>query len=488
MAHPDHDRIIGRLAGARLRGAAGPALSAAAPAVHPDPEAWAAYLDGGLRADEVARLETHLAGCPVCRRFLAVLAPEVSSGGEAAVRELEAPAAQRGVVLPFPRRRVFAWMAAAAAILMAVTLWSVSRLGDLPASRVAMSTAPAEPPSPLTAPPASSPAPSPSAANEPRSRLEDSAVVDRVAGQAPAVAVRSDAPAPRQPAGFAAAEEQQTAPAANAPAGGGRNIQQQSNTVAAGGRARGPLATQQANQQAGTQQQYAQAARQAQPPASAPVQSRPNTPPPPAATAAQGAAPAVPPAQLDLSADTREQRANEQLAESVAITSSTVGARRASTRPELERSRAAAADRDEKALSKDEAKRAVAFGSVAVLPSFAEPGGRLRWRIADGQRLESSSDGGATWTGQYTARGERLRAGAAPAIDSAWAVGDRGLVLRFVVPGGWTPVSRPAAATLIAVSATGAETARVIADDGRVFETADGGATWTPAAPGTGPR
>ena len=173
------------------------------------------------------------------------------------------------------------------------------------------------------------------------------------------------------------------------------------------------------------------------------------------------------------------------------ITSSGAGARRPPARPQPERSQAAGAEREGQARSKDEAATFKAFGYVAAasaLSSFAEPGGRLLWRIADGRRLESSSDGGTTWTRALHGAGDRLRAGTAPAIDSAWAVGERGLVLRFAVPGGWTAVSRPAAATLIAVSATGAQSARVTADDGRVFETADGGATWTPATPGAGPR
>src|SRR5688572_24573719 len=113
MAHPDHDQVIGRLVGARLRGAADRrAVSGAAAEAHPDAETWAAYVDGGLRADEVVRLDPPLAGCPACRRLLAVLAPEVSSGAAPASREVEAPAVGRGVVLPFPRRLVFAWMAA----------------------------------------------------------------------------------------------------------------------------------------------------------------------------------------------------------------------------------------------------------------------------------------------------------------------------------------------------------------------------------------
>ena len=173
------------------------------------------------------------------------------------------------------------------------------------------------------------------------------------------------------------------------------------------------------------------------------------------------------------------------------ITPSGAGAGRTPARPQSARGQAAGTDREGQARSKDEAATFKAFGYVAAastLSSFAEPGGRLLWRIADGRRLESSSDGGTTWMERHTARGDRLRAGTAPSIDSAWAVGERGLVLRFSVPGGWAAVSRPAASSLIAVSATGAQSARVTAEDGRVFETADGGATWTPASPGADPQ
>jgi hypothetical protein len=242
-----------------------------------------------------------------------------------------------------------------------------------------------------------------------------------------------------------------------------RQIQLQTNTVAAGAaRPRGPLATQAANTQ----------------------QAAPVAPAPPPAPAA-APAPATVPAQTDA----RERRDNEQqaaLAEVVTTTGANRGAR--ATRRPLERAQAAGADRSASALSKDEAGGAESFGFTAVPPVFAEPGGRLQWRIVEGRRLQSSSDSGTTWSStRYTAR-RRLRAGTAPGIDSAWAVGDDGLVLRFSVPGDWTVVSVPAPVTLIGVSATGTQSARVTAADGRVFETADGGATWTPATPGAGPQ
>src|SRR4051812_18588188 len=155
MAHPDHDQVIGRLAGARLRGTAGRVTSGAAAEVHPDAETWAAYADGGLQPDEVARLETHLGGCATCRRLVAVLTTDVPATAGTTVRAAEAPVPDRGVVIPFPRRRVFAWMAAAAALFMAVTLWSVSRLGgNPPVARVAESVGPADAPAPQPVAPA----------------------------------------------------------------------------------------------------------------------------------------------------------------------------------------------------------------------------------------------------------------------------------------------------------------------------------------------
>ena len=505
MAHPDHDQVIGRIAGARLRGMAdGRAVTGTAPEVHPDAELWAAYVDGGLQPDEVVRLETHLGGCAICRRLVAVLTPEVTSGTAPAVHAAEAPVPSSGVVIPFPRRQVFAWMAAAAGLFMAVTVWSVSRLGgNPPVARVAESVAPAGAPAAPQVPAAAAADDAAKAARS--SRIEDRKAIARgaeaptTAGGSAATPLEQDKPKPdaqsyalaaRQPADVAAAEAKVRAdvPAAT-PAGNAREIQLQTNTAAGGARPRGPLPNQQANQQAGNlqagnqqtrTQQYAQAA-----PAAAPV-------PPPASVPA--AAPAAPPAPADAAAaDALQRRANEEppgVAETVTITSA-AGARQAAAAPE--RLKAAGADRKQQARSKDEAAKSAALGYAAAAASvpapaaFAEPGGRLLWRIAEGRRLESSSDGGATWKPRYTVRGDRLRTGTAPAIDSAWAVGERGLVLRFAVPGEWTTVSRAGTATLIGVTATGSQAARVTAEDGRVFETSDGGATWTPAR-GADPR
>jgi hypothetical protein len=224
--------------------------------------------------------------------------------------------------------------------------------------------------------------------------------------------------------------------------------------------------------------------------------------PPPPAAAAPSAAPSAPPAPAPASpppatADAVGQRAAPGAAGGAA--GGTVGRlARAAGAPANERP---ASERKEEKDKADAAAAAAASSSLlesvsitgaaaAALPSFTEPGGRLRWRIADnGRRIESSSDGGTTWNSRHTARrGQRLRAGAAPDISSAWVVGDRGLVLRLAVPGGWTVVAAPAPNVgLVAVAASSADEARVTTADGRVFVTRDGGATWQDAA-GAGPQ
>lgn len=111
--------------------------------------------------------------------------------------------------------------------------------------------------------------------------------------------------------------------------------------------------------------------------------------------------------------------------------------------------------------------------------SFAEPEERLHWRVVNERRIESSSDGGSTWNVSFEQGAVRLRAGAAPSLSSAWICGARGLVLRRVVPGGWTRVAPPTSEDLVAITATSDSAARVTTQRGQVFETTDGGATWT---------
>ena len=100
-------------------------------------------------------------------------------------------------------------------------------------------------------------------------------------------------------------------------------------------------------------------------------------------------------------------------------------------------------------------RRGRSAGSV-----FADPERRLLWRIVGGNRIESSSDAGATWTSRHREPSARLVTGSAPSIEVAWAAGARGVVLRRVVPGGWVRVPAPAIETLVSIEASGATSRR----------------------------
>lgn len=498
MAHPEHDAALGRLAAARLRAARAEVRLDA----HPDAETWAAYVDGGLVADEVAVLEAHLAACGACRQLVTALAPEPAVSVPA-VDVADAPGPAR--VLPFRPRVMWASMAIAAGLLGAVTIWSVTRLqqpqmASTMAERTAHAPAPAptagataqppvEPMTPSAAPSAdalrqaapldASVSPRTDELDRAKSELQkkvatgadDAARAEQVlrklrASEAVAIA---QAPKPEAAGGGAAANDRmlmtQSAPA---PAAASR--------APATPGVHGPAVnTQQQNLQALNAQMQAQAAQvaaaQAQKEreqAAAPVAPA-ETPRLAAARPQPAPVPRPPPPPPP------EPEAVGGLAESVSVpppAAAPSGARRQGF---------GEAKRDVSA-TRGRAEAALADASGAIV--FGEPDGRLRWRIAGGSRIESSSDAGATWNTRYTAT-SRLRAGSAPGIDTAWAVGDGGLVLRFAVPGTWTPVSRPTTAALVGVTASSADAARVTAEDGRAFTTTDGGRSWTPAE-GTG--
>jgi hypothetical protein len=198
-------------------------------------------------------------------------------------------------------------------------------------------------------------------------------------------------------------------------------------------------------------------------------------PPPAAAPAAPVRPPAM--AESDVAAVARrQQRAGRQTVETpadAAAPPAVVTAAPGAEAKEVESaSGAALAD-----------ARRDAASALAPTATFAEPEGRLRWRIVRAATIESSSDGGTTWTTRHQARGVRLVAGSAPAIETASVVGSRGTVLRLAVPGGWVRVAAPTERTLAAVAAQDALQARVTDDNGVQYETRDGGATWQQVSP-----
>jgi hypothetical protein len=125
------------------------------------------------------------------------------------------------------------------------------------------------------------------------------------------------------------------------------------------------------------------------------------------------------------------------------------------------------------AASAAEVGRRVAGGIEIVSPDLL-----VRWRIA-GTSVERSVDGGTTWEPSSTGVSAVLTAGAAPSASVCWLVGRGGVVLRSSDGRTWQRLAFPAMTDLSAVRATDAQAASVSTANGRTFDTADGGLTWS---------
>ena len=136
--------------------------------------------------------------------------------------------------------------------------------------------------------------------------------------------------------------------------------------------------------------------------------------------------------------------------------------------------------------SADMAMRKMATGSsVAQLQAplpivIVSPDANIRWRIVSGnQRVEYSTNAGATWTPQPIGDRTRVTAGFSPSSTVCWLVGPGGTVLRTTDAATWRRVAFPETTDLVAVRAIDAASATVTTADGRTFTTSDAGVTWT---------
>ena len=137
-----------------------------------------------------------------------------------------------------------------------------------------------------------------------------------------------------------------------------------------------------------------------------------------------------------------------------------------------------------RAIAAPAATDAIAVDPVAN-PDQADTGVTLRGRNANRRILwrtrdlvvEHSTDGGTTWVAEHTAD-RPIRAGTFVDANVAWLVGENGLVLRRT-KNGWFGTSPPADGHINAVRASSPSKATLTLDDGRVFNTEDGGVTWS---------
>jgi hypothetical protein len=412
------DDDVGRLVGGRMS-------RAAAGEVCPDAEVLAAYVDNGLTEAEIARVDAHLASCASCRALMARLAPIEAAGA--------APAA--GWRMPAIDAR---WGALAASLLVAAVVWMAwPRATPLPATTMARH--------------------------------------DAVAGATDQAAARSAAPQTAPPR---AALRGPTAEPASPPAA----KPSLSTAPPPSGQAQQPAAlVEEARQATRDTDTLQRRLRQAPPPASRDERAASTRP----AEALAGPAPAppvlaqAPPAPTQAApvggAGVAGGRAigppspPPAVADAQAAQNAVGADKRAEKLADALRERAGAAT------------FAMRVGSAAATggASFAEPEGRLRWRIVGGRRIDSSSDGGTSWNPSFDAgAGVRLFAGSAPSLSAAWVCGANGVVLRRAYPGGWARVPDPSTEDLMEIAATSDASARVTTRSGQVFETTDGGATW----------
>ena len=117
-----------------------------------------------------------------------------------------------------------------------------------------------------------------------------------------------------------------------------------------------------------------------------------------------------------------------------------------------------------------------AVGDGGIVLRGGNANRRVMWRVRD-LVIEHSTDGGATWVTEHTAD-RRIRAGAFVNASVAGLVGENGLVLRRTI-NGWFGASPPADEHITAVRASSPSTATVTLEDGRVFNTQNGGVTWS---------
>jgi photosystem II stability/assembly factor-like uncharacterized protein len=102
-----------------------------------------------------------------------------------------------------------------------------------------------------------------------------------------------------------------------------------------------------------------------------------------------------------------------------------------------------------------------------------------RWRVSNYTVVQRSFTGGRSWDVIPVDPPSQILAGSASSPMVCWFVGTRGLVLLTTNATTFVRVRFPETVDLTQIAAASATEAVATTRDGRVFQTADGGTTWT---------
>jgi hypothetical protein len=127
-----------------------------------------------------------------------------------------------------------------------------------------------------------------------------------------------------------------------------------------------------------------------------------------------------------------------------------------------------------------------ALGQVATQRSASTiiqtPDPKVMWRIAGGNFVERTEDGGASWRGQVADPDALLTSGSAPSPKICWLVGKSGMILVTKDTTHWKKIPPPVPADFVSVEAKNGSSATVVATDGQKFSTDNDGKKWVPAS------
>ena len=414
-----------------MGGLIGRSLSETAPPgeVCPTPEVFAAYYEHSLDSTEIAQFETHLSRCAGCREQLAIM-----------VRAEEKPQ---------PLSPQHAWwrdwrlLAPAAATLLILVLWGFRRPLWAPAISRDASQPLVVMSQPPQAPALEVPQPHPSPQTPPTARPETNLI-------APQAADRVIAPKEQSQQRTAAPEnDKQLQPPV---------LDKQLSNLPVNGRELESVPQPKSSNDANIPADLKKGS--------------PSEAAPPAAGASVGAL-SFPPA---LTAPTAANPAT-----------------RSATAPANQfpddKSKAADSSRAKQGAPRRMQALGPAAGStVAQLAGqrsgstiIQTPDPKVLWRIATGNFIERTEDGGATWHGQVADPDAELSSGSAPGLKVCWLVGRSGMILLTKDTTHWKKIPPPVPADFVAIEAKSGRSATVTAADGQKFSTDNEGKKWVPA-------